>query len=199
MGHYGQAFGVDISPAMIEMAQKQIEDDRVSLLEQDAEKLEFEDGFFDAVSTTQALAYVGNYQQGLSEMVRVLKPGGRLVILDTDWDCICWNALDKSLMDEAIQGYIPHCKQPYLPRLLPKALENVGLKMKKVFAHPVINTQMAQTNFSTHMIDFVGKYLIDSGTFSEEKFMNWKEDLRKINEKGEYFFCLNRFVFVSEK
>ena len=40
---------------------------------------------FDAVVCTQVLLYVPHVQTALEEMHRVLKPGGRIVVIETDW------------------------------------------------------------------------------------------------------------------
>ena len=130
---------------------------------------------------------------------RVFKPGGRLVVLDSDWGCLCCNAQDYQLMQKAIEGYMTHCPHPYFPRTLKKNLEEVGFTVEKVVAHPVINTEFDYSNFSTHMVDFVGKYLVDSKKFTQEDFEAWKKDLQQTSEEDKYFFCLNRFVFVGSK
>jgi ubiquinone/menaquinone biosynthesis C-methylase UbiE len=75
---------VDLSPAMLEVARERagslgIE---VRLVEADAEDLPFSEGSFDTVVSTLALCSVPDDRRAISEMKRVLRPGGRLILLD---------------------------------------------------------------------------------------------------------------------
>lgn len=56
--------------------------DHVEYLRGDAQELPFEDGSFDAVTIAFGIRNVGNPEQAVQEFRRVLKPGGRLVILE---------------------------------------------------------------------------------------------------------------------
>jgi ubiquinone/menaquinone biosynthesis C-methylase UbiE len=58
---------------------------QVHLQQGSVEALPFEDASFDALSCTQTLLYVDNLDRALQEFYRVLKPGGRIAVLETDW------------------------------------------------------------------------------------------------------------------
>jgi len=72
--------GVDISEGMLEEARRKHHD--VEFVLGDAEKLPFHSDEFDAVTISFGLRNVNDPRQALSEMYRVLKPGGRLVICE---------------------------------------------------------------------------------------------------------------------
>lgn len=74
--------GLDADPAMISAARRRIESEltQMDLVEGQAEKLPFNDRAFDLVLAVTVLCFVGDTEQVLKEMARVLKPGGRLVI-----------------------------------------------------------------------------------------------------------------------
>ncbi|MSU60978.1 MAG: bifunctional demethylmenaquinone methyltransferase/2-methoxy-6-polyprenyl-1,4-benzoquinol methylase UbiE [Pedosphaera sp.] len=75
--------GLDFSAAMLEGAQKRSESNaRVTFLRGDALQLPFPDNQFDIVTIGYGLRNLANFETALSEMLRVLKPGGRLLILD---------------------------------------------------------------------------------------------------------------------
>lgn len=80
VGHEGTISATDISDKMIEIAGDRVEKENlanVKLKRMDAEELEFEDDLFDAALCALGLMYVPDPVQSLSEMARVLKPGGR--------------------------------------------------------------------------------------------------------------------------
>jgi demethylmenaquinone methyltransferase/2-methoxy-6-polyprenyl-1,4-benzoquinol methylase len=78
--------GLDPSPAMLGVARRKLAEAgltaRVTLREGDAQALPFEEGSFDAVTIAFGIRNVPDRTRGLAEMARVLRPGGRLVVLE---------------------------------------------------------------------------------------------------------------------
>lgn len=86
MGH--RVTGVDISEAMLHRAREKAAplSQPVEFLEGDAEELLFEDGAFDAVVSRHVLWALPNPERAVAEWKRVLRPGGKVIIIDGDWD-----------------------------------------------------------------------------------------------------------------
>lgn len=81
-----KVIGVDISSGMLEvgkqkMLRKNLQD-KIELRLGDSEKLLFDDNTFDAVTVAFGVRNFENLEKGLSDMYRVLKPGGTVVILE---------------------------------------------------------------------------------------------------------------------
>jgi ubiquinone/menaquinone biosynthesis C-methylase UbiE len=76
--------GVDLSPEMLNLASARARQLRraVELLETDAEDLPFPDSSFDTVVCTYALCTIGDDKAAVNEMQRVVRPGGRLFLVD---------------------------------------------------------------------------------------------------------------------
>ena len=79
-----RVIGVDISEGMLEAGRKKLGplSEKISLHSGDSEALHFENGQFDAVTCAYGVRNFENLEAGLREMARVLRPGGRLVILE---------------------------------------------------------------------------------------------------------------------
>ncbi|WP_228850605.1 bifunctional demethylmenaquinone methyltransferase/2-methoxy-6-polyprenyl-1,4-benzoquinol methylase UbiE [Aegicerativicinus sediminis] len=79
--------GLDISPGMLEVGRKKVVEKKlnntIELVEGDSEALPFEDNSFDAITVAFGIRNFENLELGLSEILRVLKPQGRFVILET--------------------------------------------------------------------------------------------------------------------
>lgn len=79
-------FGVDISVDMLELGRKKIKkknlEEKIELLEGDSEQLFFEDNKFDAVTVAFGVRNFQDLKKGLQEIYRVLKPEGKVVILE---------------------------------------------------------------------------------------------------------------------
>lgn len=90
--------GVDLSYEMLREAREKIgTDDRVTLRQGNAEDLPFEEAAFEVVVSTSAFHYYGHPGQALSEFRRVLRPGGRLAMMDWNGDHWLWQLLDPLL------------------------------------------------------------------------------------------------------
>jgi ubiquinone/menaquinone biosynthesis C-methylase UbiE len=78
--------GLDLSPQMLQVArQKNRHRPRLIYVEGKAESLPFADGQFDAIFNTISFLHYLEPQQVLSEVARVLNPGGRFYLVDTSW------------------------------------------------------------------------------------------------------------------
>ncbi|MBL7862129.1 MAG: bifunctional demethylmenaquinone methyltransferase/2-methoxy-6-polyprenyl-1,4-benzoquinol methylase UbiE [Cyclobacteriaceae bacterium] len=81
-----QVIGVDISEGMLEVGRKKMKtrgyEHTIDLRLGDSENLPFEENKFDAVIVAFGVRNFENLEKGLSEMHRVLKPGGRMVVLE---------------------------------------------------------------------------------------------------------------------
>lgn len=79
--------GLDISSGMLAVGVQKIEakklSDRIEMILGDSEKMPFEDDYFDAITVAFGVRNFENLEKGLSEILRVLKPGGTFVILET--------------------------------------------------------------------------------------------------------------------
>lgn len=79
--------GLDISDGMLEVGRKKIKlqelQDTITMVIGDSEDLPFESNTFDAVTVAFGIRNFENLEQGLSEILRVLKPSGIFVILET--------------------------------------------------------------------------------------------------------------------
>jgi ubiquinone/menaquinone biosynthesis C-methylase UbiE len=76
--------GVEFSPAMLAVARRRATDvgRKIDLREGDAQSLDFPDGSFDTVLCTFSLCAIPDDRRALTEMVRVLRPGGLLLLAD---------------------------------------------------------------------------------------------------------------------
>ncbi|MGI8893606.1 MAG: bifunctional demethylmenaquinone methyltransferase/2-methoxy-6-polyprenyl-1,4-benzoquinol methylase UbiE [Bacteroidia bacterium] len=78
--------GIDISAGMLEIAKKKISEkgfgEKIKIVQADSENMPFENASFDAVTVAFGVRNFENLDKGLSEMYRILKPGGLAVILE---------------------------------------------------------------------------------------------------------------------
>ena len=77
--------GIDLSDGMLEKCRERLELYRlrhVKVMRMDAGAMEFEDNSFDAVMAAYVVTAVPDYRKVMVEMIRVCKPGGRIILLN---------------------------------------------------------------------------------------------------------------------
>lgn len=86
VGINGKVFLSDINNSMLKMGRNRLIDlgliNNIEIIQADAEKLPFENNYFDRIIIGFGLRNVTNKDAALESMFRVLKPGGRLIILE---------------------------------------------------------------------------------------------------------------------
>ncbi len=83
--HHAEVVGVDLSEAMLAEAEQLIKDrqwDHVRVMPMNAESLEFEDSSFDVVTSFHTISVVSDPAAMMSEMVRVCRPGGSILMIN---------------------------------------------------------------------------------------------------------------------
>lgn len=84
--HPEKVTGIDISEGMLAIGREKVAkaglSDKITLQQGDSETISFPDATFDAITAAFGVRNFENLEKGLSEMCRVLKPGGKAVILE---------------------------------------------------------------------------------------------------------------------
>ena len=119
VGPSGVVSGIDQSEPMVALARARCQDqDWVDIQVGEATDLPYQTGIFDAAVSTQVYEYVEDIELALLELCRVLRPGGRAFIVDTDWSSIVWNNSDPERMARMLEAWDEHLAYPHLPATL---------------------------------------------------------------------------------
>jgi arsenite methyltransferase len=200
VGQNGEVHGIDISEELLALARgKYANQAQLKFHNANATSLPFSDEYFDVVVVTQVLEYLTNVDVALSEFRRVLRPGGRLLVLDTDWGSIVWHSNNPGRMKKVLQVWDEHIVDPYLPRTLMAKLASAGFNQEYQTIIPLFNPQFDEDTFSNRMIDLIGSFVRGRQGLANHEVDERAEDLRRHGKQGEYFFSLNRYVFVASK
>lgn len=82
-----EIIGLDISAGMLEIGKQKIKekklDHKIEMVLGDSEKIPYPDNYFDAITVAFGIRNFENLEKGLTEILRVLKPNGIFVILET--------------------------------------------------------------------------------------------------------------------
>ena len=198
VGPGGSVTGIDPSPSMLSIARgrpRAAGSAPVRFSPGEATALPCAAGLFDAVTSTQVYEYVGDVPAALAEAWRVLRPGGRLLVLDTDWDSIVWRSSDDGRMRRVLTAWDQHLADPYLPRRLTGLLEEAGFSVTHRSAIPLLNTGYHPDTYSAGLIEFVAAFVPPHSDMTADDITAWASDL--IGLGPGYFFSLNRYLFIA--
>jgi ubiquinone/menaquinone biosynthesis C-methylase UbiE len=198
----GHVTGIDVSADMLTLAdrhrQRSPRADLITFREGDATALPFADASFHAVVSTQVFEYIEDVDGALAEAHRVLRHGGRLVVLDTDWDSLVWHAGDRDRMHRVITAWTQRFADPHLPTTLQRRLHAAGFDVDAVQAVPVLNADFDADTYSARHIEIISDFVTSHGVPRDDAIA-WANDLRERARLAEYFFSLNRYVFTARK
>ena len=198
VGASGRVVGVDVSRDMLDLAEGRCSDvAQVRFVEGSATSLPDDDSGFDAVTCTQVLLYVAEVEQALAEMHRVLKPGGRIVIVETDWRGLVLNSFDDKLTRKMIRAWDQTVSSPNLPTQLGPLLRAQGFQAVRAEAFPILSTSFVDGGWPAQMAQQFAHYAREQGAVSGDEADAWFGDLRRTGTEGGFFFCVNRFLFAA--
>jgi len=200
VGLSGVVHGVDISEPLLAVARAHCAHQPwVEFHKADATQLPMGDQAYDAVISTQVLEYIRDVDAALTEICRVIRPAGRVVIVDTDWDSIVWHSPNRERMNRVLAAWEQHAAHPYLPRAMANRLRRVGLRVESMTIIPLFNAEYDPNTYSNRVIDLIVRFVIDRNAITRDEAEAWARELRQSGERGEYFFSLNRYLFVATK
>ncbi len=199
VGTSGQVDGIDPADSAIEIAHRRCSDlTNVDFQCGEASSLPFGDSIFDAAMSSQVFEYLEDVPGALSEMFRVLRSGGRVLIHDTDWGATLWRSSDAQRMARIMSVWDGHLAEPHLPRTLVQTLTAAGFGNVRAEAVVQLEIDYDASSVSAILIKFVADYVTSHG-ISQYEADAWADDLRELGSRGEYFFSSNEYIVTGIK
>jgi arsenite methyltransferase len=203
VGPTGRVVGLDLAPAMVAAATA-----RLAALPQaevrigDAAALDLPDAAVDAAVSTQVYEYVADMPRALAELHRVLRPGGRALILDTDWRSLVWHSTDTARMDRALACWDDHLADPHLPAKLRPLLRDAGFEVRRVEVVPMLSPRWQPVSYAGGMVRSIRSFVRANGErfgLGPDELEAWWADQEALIAADAFFFSVNRYAFLATR
>ncbi len=200
VGASGEVVGVDVSGEMLEIARRRCNPmPHVALKQGGIERLSEHEGHFDAAACIQVLLYVPGVSEALRQLHGVLKPGGRLVLIETEWRSVLLNTSMQALTSRMFASWDAAVPSPGLPAKLLGMCDDSGFTAMRVDVIPIVATSKTPYTFAGQIIEWTAEHACKCGAASDEEAKLWLQELDELDRTGKFFFSLNRFLFTGVK
>jgi arsenite methyltransferase len=200
VGREGSVVGIDISEDMLAMSRRRCANQPWAAFQRaDATHLPYPDDAFDAAVSTQVYEYIADVPAALAELHRVIRPGGRVLILDTDYGSLVIHSRNESRMERVLTAWNEHFIHAGLPRVLSRQLHDAGFTIRQRDVIPMFNPEYQENTYGKHLLDLMASFAVGRQDLSREEVEAWLAEFAELGRQGTFFFSLNRYLFVADK
>lgn len=193
----GRVHAVDVNDELLARAARHAQDagfaDRISVHRLADDRVPLPDHSVDRVVTKNVLEYVPDLGATLLELRRVLRPHGRLHVIDSDWGMLAVEPLGEARMAELFAAASLAYKTPLIGRKLYGALRAAGFTDVRI---EVLASADTRGHFSPIVFN-MASYARASGRIDSAKIDRLLEDLESALAQGTYLLVLPQFLVTG--
>ena len=205
VGNLGRVVGVDYDIGMLGVANQRAEklgmQGWVAHMQADATSLPYEDNYFDSCRSDRMFQHLRAPEKALSEMIRVTKPGGCIVVVDPDWgsfsvDCVNEDVDIERRYARFVSSSALH--NGYSGRTLYRHFKQQNLNDIGFEVFPTAATRSELIRQATQA-DRTEQEAIYAGVLSEKQVKRLRESQLQADDDDTYFATVNLVVMVGRK
>jgi SAM-dependent methyltransferase len=196
----GCAVGIDSSQAMIDEARQRHAGRELPLQFErgDAGHLRWPADYFDACRADRVFQHLPDPERALNEMLRVLKPGGRALIVDRDWGMVAVEASDVATTHVILNRACAGIRNGWMGRGLGGLFKKAGVSNAEVQRKSISIKSFAVADT---LLDLrvVRDHAIAEKLVTQDVGAKWLDDLLDRDAAGRFFATLTLYIACGRK
>ncbi|WP_067888917.1 methyltransferase domain-containing protein [Nocardia vaccinii] len=195
VGDAGRAIGIDPNPAMLAAARERTADVKAEFLEGSAYDLPLPDASVDAVRCERVYQHLDDPAKATAEIARVLRPGGRVVLIDSDWSTAIFHPGDPELIAALQHRMAANSPNRNSGRRLRGQLVEAGLVIDDIGSEAVI----WEPESVLAMCAAITERGVADGSITAAQRDRVLADIEHGAKTGDYHFSVTMFAVVAHK
>ncbi len=198
VGRTGRVVGIDLSENMVAESRRRTEEPGlpVEFHVGDIHHIDFPAQSFDACRSSRVFLYLDDPCQALSEMVRLTRPGGTVLLFEPEFDSWILNGPDRAVVRKLIHFWTDQLRNPWIGRQLPSLLHAQGLT--DVTVTPVSASWHLQ-HLETFGLRAVLEKAIQTGAATRTEVEEWLRFMEQSERSGDFFGVMTGLVIRGVK
>lgn len=160
----------------------------------DAHDLPFADGTFDAVTCERVFQHLADPARAAAEIARVLRPGGRCVVTDTDWATAIIHPGDPGTLRSLTDAMLGGIANPTAGRRIAGQLTAAGLTVADTGSQALIQPPEAATGVLVRML---ARMAVERGAIDQAEGDRFLAGLATAAETGDFHMSVTMFAVLA--
>jgi ubiquinone/menaquinone biosynthesis C-methylase UbiE len=189
-----RVIGFDASEAMVAEARRRSGEEAVEFAIADVSALPLDDGTLAGYRAERLYQHLADPSAALAEAWRVLAPGGRLVLVDQDWDAFLIDGDPKDVTRAILLGFADSIRNGWIGRSYHRLLTSAGFGDVAVLPETVTITSPEQ---GERLPKLAADAAVEAGVIDATVAGHWLDDQRARLEAGTFFAAMTHFIAVG--
>ncbi len=199
----GRVIGIEHRQEKVEQAVARIAESGMQAVASahcaDIRSLPLPDDSVDAWFCRETLEYLDDPSRALSEAIRVVRPGGRVVANEADWDTLAYNATDRAAERRFVAVHTDHggggSADGRTGRRLLSLFREAGLADVRLEVYARWSDEYSPDD--CYVCWPLREGHVRRGCIAQEELDAWYADMSALARQGRYFHCFNYFICVG--
>mgnify|MGYP000073690619 CR=1 FL=1 len=198
VGEAGSVTGIDVNEDVLATARDRCRDlPQVSFQHGDVTDLPVADERYDLAIAKQVLQFVDDVDSALGELYRVIKPGGRIAVVEGARESQVIHSSDPERMRRANEVYRTGRGDRHFGTRLVSLLPEAGFTTEDVVSRSSVQREI--NDQIERGIEVQRGFLESSEVFDDSEINAWEQDLRGLDDAGQFLFSAITLLYIGRK
>lgn len=194
--------GADYSLPMLRHSRQKLAElrmaNRVQLVCLDAHRLNFPRHYFDYAIISQVLSYIQDPVEVLKQVRSCLKPSGKILLEDSDWESFVYNCAGKEIWPEIRTAWLTQSYRMDGGRRLKEFAHASGLEIEIASYFHLQDDRFEKDRYGYWLAMIIADHLLSNRQIPESEVKGWLDTLQELSDSDGYYFGLNRMSVIAK-